>query len=63
MPPATARMAGQYRDFLERALLDYRSGARKNAIMAGQVQALSRADISNLAAYYASLPGSMRARR
>lgn len=61
--PSYPRLAGQYRDFLERALLDYRSGARKNAIMAGQVQALSRADISNLAAYYASLPGSMRARR
>jgi len=61
--PSYPKLAGQYRDFLERALLDYKSGARKNAIMAGQSQALSRADIENLAAYYASLPGSLRIKR
>ena len=61
--PSYPKLAGQHRDFLERSLLDYKSGARKNAIMAGQAQALSRADISNLAAYYASLPGSLRTRR
>jgi cytochrome c553 len=61
--PSYPKLAGQYRDFLERALLDYKSGARKNAIMAGQVQPLSRADIENLAAYYASLPGSLRVKR
>jgi cytochrome c553 len=42
---------------------DYKSGARKNAIMAAQAQALSKADIENLAAYYASLPGSLKTRR
>jgi cytochrome c553 len=31
--------------------------------MAGQVQALSKADIENLAAYYAGLPGSLSAKR
>jgi cytochrome c553 len=31
--------------------------------MVAQVKQLSRADISNLAAYYASLPGSMTVRR
>jgi cytochrome c553 len=61
--PSYPRLAGQYRDFLARSLLDYQSGARKNAIMAGQAQPLSRADIENLAAYYASLPGSLRTRR
>lgn len=61
--PSYPKLAGQYRDYLERALLDYKSGARKNAIMAGQSQGLSRADIENLAAYYASLPGSMRVKR
>jgi cytochrome c553 len=61
--PSYPKLAGQYRDYLERSLLDYKSGARKNAIMAGQVQPLSRADIENLAAYYASLPGSMRVKR
>jgi cytochrome c553 len=61
--PSYPKLAGQHRDYLERALLDYKSGARKNAIMAGQSQALSRADIKNLSAYYASLPGSLRVKR
>ena len=61
--PSYPRLAGQHRDYLERALLDYKSGARKNAIMAGQAQPLSKADIANLSAYYASLPGSLKARR
>ena len=61
--PSYPKLAGQHRDYLERALLDYKSGARKNAIMAGQAQPLSRADISNLAAYYAALPGSLRVKR
>jgi len=58
--PSYPKLAGQHRDFLARALLDYKSGARKNAIMAGQAQALSRADIEGLADYYASLPGSLK---
>lgn len=58
--PSYPKLAGQHRDFLVRALLDYKSGARKNAIMAGQSQALSRADIDGLASYYASLPGSLQ---
>ena len=61
--PSYPKLAGQYSDFLVRALSDYKSGARKNAIMAGQVQALSKADIENLAAFYASLPGSLSVKR
>lgn len=61
--PSYPRLAGQHRDYLERSLLDYKSGARKNAIMAGQAQPLSRADIENLAAFYASLPGTLRIKR
>lgn len=61
--PSYPRLAGQHRDFLVRSLLDYQSGARRNAIMAAQAKPLSRADIDNLAAYYASLPGSLRSRR
>ncbi len=61
--PSYPKLAGQYRDYLERALLDYKSGARKNAIMAAQAQTLSKADIANLSAYYASLPGSLKTRR
>ncbi len=48
------RLAGQWRDYLEKALRDYKSGARNNAIMAGFARSLSQKDIENLAAYYAS---------
>jgi len=61
--PSYPKLAGQYPDFLIQALSDYKSGARKNAIMAAQAQALSKADIENLSAYYASLPGSLKVRR
>ena len=48
--PDFPTLAGQYRDYLARALTDYKSGARKNAIMAGQVANLTREDIADLAA-------------
>ncbi len=57
--PGYPRLAGQHRDFLERALLDYQGEHRKNAIMVAQAKQLSRKDVENLAAYYASLPGQM----
>jgi cytochrome c553 len=50
------RLAGQHRDYLAKALRDYKSGARKNAIMGGMTAALSKDDIDSVAAYYASLP-------
>jgi cytochrome c553 len=50
------KIGGQYPDYLSKALRDYKSGARKNAIMAGFAGALSKQDIDNLAAYYASQP-------
>lgn len=48
-------LAGQYADYLEKALKDYRSGARKNAIMAGFSATLTDEDIANVAAYYSQL--------
>jgi cytochrome c553 len=50
------KLAGQYYDYLVRALNDYKSGARKNPIMSGQATALKKEDIADLAAYYASQP-------
>jgi cytochrome c553 len=47
-------LAGQYANYLEHALHEYKSGKRKNPIMAGQVAALSDADIKALAAYFAA---------
>ncbi len=54
--PQYPSLAGQYRDYLERALHEYKSGARKNLIMAGFVATLSNQDIEDLATYYAGLP-------
>ena len=47
------RLAGQYADYLEIALKEYRSGKRPNPVMAGIVQTLgaSEADPSRGAAY------------
>ncbi|KFN45291.1 c-type cytochrome [Arenimonas composti] len=52
-------LAGQHADYLAKALRDYRSGARSNAVMAGFAQALSDEDIDNVAAYFASQPGAL----
>ena len=58
----TPLLAGQYADYLEKALKDYRSGARVNVLMNAQVSAtegankLSDADIQNITAYLAAQP-------
>ena len=52
-------LAGQYANYLEQALKEYRAGTRKNPIMAGQAAALTDADIRQLAAYYAAQPGPL----
>lgn len=55
--PQYPRLAGQHANYIERALMDYRSGARKNPIMAGFAGGLTDADIANLAAYFSSQAG------
>ena len=50
--PDFPKLAGQYNDYLVRALGDYKSGARKNPIMAGQAANLKKEDIADLAAYF-----------
>lgn len=55
--PANPRLAGQHASYLLRALQDYKSGARNNAIMAGFASALSEEDMEDLAAYFASQSG------
>ena len=54
--PDYPKLAGQYPDYLAKALRDYKSGARKNPIMAGFAGTLSDQDIENVAAYFASQP-------
>jgi len=53
-------LAGQYADYLARALIDYKSGARKNAVMNGQAASLSAQDIQDLAAHISGLGGKLK---
>jgi cytochrome c553 len=50
-------IAGQHAEYLYRSLLDYKLGNRGDPIMQGQVAELSRADMRDLAAYFASQDG------
>lgn len=50
-------LAGQHEDYLRTVLDQYKSGARKDPVMAGQVAALTDADIADLAAYFAAQQG------
>lgn len=59
--PNQPRLAGQHAEYTEKQIRDYKSSARENAIMAPMVAALSDQDISDLAAYYASLRGTIGA--
>ena len=47
-------LAGQYYDYLVRALGDYKNGRRNNPIMKGFAGQLSKQDIDDLAAWFAS---------
>jgi cytochrome c553 len=54
--PDNPKLGGQRPDYIAKALRDYKSGARKNPIMAGFAGTLTPADIDNVAAYYSSQP-------
>ena len=49
-------LAGQYAAVIFKQLLDYKSGARVNAVMTPFALNLSERDMTDLAAYYAFLP-------
>ena len=51
------KLAGQHYDYILRAMTDYKTGARKDPIMAAQVENQHRRDMQDLAAYCASQPG------
>lgn len=50
-------LAGQHEDYLKNVLGQYKSGERKDPVMAGQVMSLTDADIADLAAYFAAQQG------
>jgi len=55
--PEFPKIAGQHYDYLVKALKDYRSGARKNPIMAPMAANLTPRDIDDLASYFSSQKG------
>ena len=56
-------LAGQYADYLARALSDYKSGKRNNPIMKGFAAQLSKQDIEDLAAWFSSQSTSLHNQR
>ena len=56
-------LAGQYYDYLVKALSDYKSGKRNNAIMKGFATGLSRQDMEDLAAWFSSQKSSLHFQR
>ncbi|MSQ53817.1 MAG: cytochrome c [Betaproteobacteria bacterium] len=58
--PENPILAGQHPDYLVKTLSDYKSGKRSNAIMKGFAAPLSKQDIEDLAAWFASRPSDLR---
>lgn len=52
--PAYPSLAGQHPEYITKQLRDFKSGARRNAIMAPNVVGLSDEDMLNLGAYFAA---------
>ena len=53
--PVWPRLAGQDADYIAKQLADFKSGARRDPIMAGMAAPLSVQDMKDIGAYYASL--------
>lgn len=61
--PENPILAGQHQDYLVKALKDYKSGKRNNAIMKGFAATLSRQDMEDLAAWFASQKSNLHFQR
>lgn len=57
--PIYPHLAGQYANYLEQALREYRAGTRKNALMTPQAATLTDTDIRQLAEYFAAQPSPL----
>lgn len=60
LDPTYPNLAGQNEKYLTNQLKMIRDGSRVIPLMAGQLNGKSDADLADLAAYYASLPGKVR---
>jgi cytochrome c553 len=61
--PENPVLAGQHQDYLAKALKDYKTGKRNNAIMKGFAASLSNQDIADLAAWFASQKSNLHFQR
>jgi cytochrome c553 len=61
--PENPILAGQYYDYLVKALKDYKTGKRDNAIMKGFAAGLSTQDIEDLAAWFSSQKSTLHFKR
>ncbi len=52
--PIYPKLAGQHAEYTAKQLKEFKSGVRKNPIMAGMVAALSEQDMAELGAYFAN---------
>lgn len=55
--PETPKLAGQYADYLEHALIAYQKGKRQNPMMSPMAQNLTKEEIANLAYYFSKQQG------
>jgi len=55
MSPEVPNLAGQKAVYLAKAIRDYKSGARKNPVMASIIGMVKDEDIEDIAAYFSSL--------
>jgi cytochrome c553 len=56
-------LAGQYYDYLVKALSDYKTGKRTNPIMKGFAAQLSKQDMEDLAAWFSSQKSTLHNQR
>lgn len=61
--PENPILAGQYQDYLVKALKDYKAGKRGNAIMKAFAATLSIQDMDDLAAWFASQKSELHFQR
>ncbi len=61
--PENPILAGQYKDYIERALMDYKSGKRANPVMKAIADPLKRKDIEDVAAWFSSQKSSLHFQR
>jgi cytochrome c553 len=61
--PENPILAGQYPDYLVKALSDYKSGKRSNPIMKAFADQLSKQDIEDLAAWFSTQKSDLHFQR